>query len=113
MHYKDIIGIVKLILDFVSIAILIIGVIRALIQFGKNELISEPSTKRAAHITEIKNFFASYVLFSLEVLIAADIIETIMNPTPEDVMILGAIVVIRTVISYFLGKEVEEAKQES
>ena len=30
-----------------------------------------------------------------------------MNPSIDDMLILGGIVVIRTVISYFLGKEIE------
>ena len=38
-------------------------------------------------------------------MIAADIIETITHPTLQDVALLGGIVVIRTVISYFLDRE--------
>lgn len=41
-------------------------------------------------------------------LIASDIIETILNPSTQDIIILGGIVVIRTAISYFLGKEIEQ-----
>ena len=41
----------------------------------------------------------------LEFLIAADIIHTIVKPTLEELAILGSIVIIRTIISYFLGKE--------
>jgi uncharacterized membrane protein len=46
----------------------------------------------------------------LEFLIAADIIRTIIRPTLEELAILGGIVVIRTVISYFLGKEIGQRK---
>jgi uncharacterized membrane protein len=41
----------------------------------------------------------------LEFLIAADIIHTIVEPTLKELAILGGIVVIRTIISFFLGRE--------
>jgi uncharacterized membrane protein len=46
-----------------------------------------------------------YLLLGLEFLIAADIIETLMKPTPRDLITLGAIVLIRTVISFSLNAE--------
>ncbi len=52
--------------------------------------------------------FASYLLLALEFLIAADIIATVIHPTFEEIAILASIVVIRTVISYFLEKEIEK-----
>jgi uncharacterized membrane protein len=59
----------------------------------------------------IKNDLGAYVLFSLEVLIAADIVESIIKPTFEDIGKLAALVVIRTVISYFLGKEIDQKQK--
>lgn len=58
----------------------------------------------------MKMYLGSYVLLSLEVLIASDIIETILNPPIEDILILAGVVVIRTAISYFLGKEMESTE---
>ena len=58
--------------------------------------------------TIIKNQLVSYILLSLEILIVADIIETIVSPTLTDIALLAATVVIRTVISYFLNKEIKE-----
>ena len=46
-----------------------------------------------------------YLLLGLEFLIAADIINTLVRPTPQDLLVLGAIVAIRTVISYSLNTE--------
>jgi uncharacterized membrane protein len=54
----------------------------------------------------VRHQFASYLLLALEFLIAADIIATVIHPTFEEIAILGSIVVIRTMISYFLEKEV-------
>src|SRR4051812_21592132 len=47
--------------------------------------------------------FATKNVRSDHVLIAADIIDTLMKPTTQDLIVLGAIVAIRTVISYSLN----------
>lgn len=44
-------------------------------------------------------------------LIAADIIDTLMKPTPQDLLVLGAIIVIRTVISFSLNAELKSDQQ--
>ncbi len=62
------------------------------------------SRKREA----IRHQLGSYMLLGLEFLIAADIIETVHNPVLEEIAILGAIVAIRTVISYFLNHDLLE-----
>jgi uncharacterized membrane protein len=51
---------------------------------------------------------AIMIIYGLEFIIAADLLATIIAPSIEDVMLLGAIVAIRTVLSYFLSKETQE-----
>ena len=53
-----------------------------------------------------------YLVLSLEFLVAKDILWSIVNPTTEWLITLWAIVVIRTVLSYFLNKEIAEVKEE-
>jgi len=53
----------------------------------------------------LRHQFGSYLLLGLEFLIAADAILTITYPSLEEIAILASIVVIRTVISFFLDKE--------
>ena len=55
----------------------------------------------------LRHHLGSYILLGLEFLIAANIIKTVARPTYEDLIILGSIVVIRTILSYFLNKEME------
>ena len=45
---------------------------------------------------------------ALEFLIGADILKTAISPTWQDIGQLGAIVGIRTVLNYFLSKELTE-----
>jgi uncharacterized membrane protein len=99
------------ILNVLSIIILIWGVILAVKDFLTTERAHLSRIELAAQNNLIKNFLGSYVLLSLEVLIAADIIESIINPTWVDILRLSAVVVIRTVISYFLHQEIEDAKK--
>jgi uncharacterized membrane protein len=44
---------------------------------------------------------------SLEILIAADIIDTIIQPSLDELAILGGILAIRTVISFSLSWEMK------
>ena len=48
------------------------------------------------------------IVFGLEFLIAADILATIFAPTQEELIMLAVVVVIRTVLGYFLEKEALE-----
>ena len=57
--------------------------------------------------SEIRLYFGQYLVLGLEFQVGADILATAVSPTFEDVQLLAAIVVIRTVLSYFLQKELE------
>ncbi len=54
-----------------------------------------------------------YLLFGLELLIAADVIETMASPTLEHLAILGGVALIRIVIGYALGRELRDLDQET
>lgn len=48
------------------------------------------------------------ILFGLELMVGADIIETILNPSYYDIGILGLLIIIRSFLSYFLNKEIRD-----
>lgn len=106
----EIVAKIILILNSFSVLILLVGVVKAAFDFFKNEFSSGSTQEISMKHNKIKLYLGSYILLSLEVLIASDIIETILNPSVDDMLILGGVVVIRTAISYFLGKEMEEAE---
>ena len=97
-------------LNTFSVVILLFGVGKAMIDFFRNEFSHTDRMVVSKKNNYVKMYLGSYVLLSLEVLIASDIIETILNPSIEDILILAGIVVIRTAISYFLGKEIESTE---
>jgi uncharacterized membrane protein len=49
---------------------------------------------------------------ALEFLLAADILETIISPSLQQVAILGAVAIIRTGLNYFLSKEMADESRE-
>ena len=56
----------------------------------------------------IRHYFSFYLLMGLEYMIGADIIRTLIRPTLQELAVLGAMVAIRTITSYFLNKEMEQ-----
>lgn len=103
---------VNIVLNFFSIFVLVWGVLKACVDFVRSEITTKDRFQIARNNTMIKNYLGSYVLLSLEILIAADIIESIINPTFQDILKLGLVVLIRTVISYFLNMEIKEGMTE-
>jgi uncharacterized membrane protein len=56
----------------------------------------------------LRQSFGGVILLGLEILVAADLIRTVaVQPTLENVAILGLIVLIRTVLSFSLEVEIE------
>ena len=100
-------------LNLLSILVLVWGVVKAGFDFIRFEIKSKDRMSAARENNFIRNFLGSYVLLGLEILIAADIIETIIHPTFADIVRLAVVVVIRTVISYFLNMEIEKALKDA
>ncbi len=63
--------------------------------------------------SEIRLYLGRFLALGLEFQIGADILSTAVAPTLDAVLLLGAIVVIRTVLNYFLSKELERESQET
>jgi uncharacterized membrane protein len=68
--------------------------------------------RRIADLTTYREFrhrIARALLLGLEILVAADIIRTVaLEPTLQNVLVLGLLVVIRTLLSWGLVVEIEE-----
>lgn len=107
LDIKKILEILIIVLQGLSITIIVWGVFLCLINFIKVEISINNRSNIVQKITSAKNYLGSYILLGLEILISADIIDSILNPTMHDILRLAAIVIIRTVISYFLNKEMK------
>ena len=66
------------------------------------------ATSRSLAYPRLRRKLARVILLGLEVLLLADIIRTIVvEPTAESVLVLGAIVVIRILLSFSLEVEID------
>ena len=100
---SDLVGITA-----VSLA-LIVGVIRLMLMeerlLGRNDW-----SNRWTALGAIRVFLGNYILLGLEFMIVSDIIHSFLKPDLDSLYRLGVLVLIRTAISYFLGKEIESVR---
>jgi uncharacterized membrane protein len=97
---------VNLLLNILGALIIIWGVLISLYEFLKKEISGNDKTMQLNEAIRIR--LGGYLVLALEFFIAGDIIKTIITPTWESLGILGAIVVIRTVLSYFLTMDLKK-----
>ncbi len=80
-----------------------IGVLLALSLFLRSALAKPPTNFNA-----IRLVLARYLALALEFQLGADILSTAIAPSWDQIGKLAAIAVIRTVLNYFLGREIKE-----
>jgi uncharacterized membrane protein len=91
--------------EILGVAVLAIGFVVALIA-SVSAFVRSRSFDQAYGV--IRTFFGRTVLLALEILVAADLIRTVaVQPTLENVAVLGIIVAIRTFLSFSLEVEIE------
>jgi len=92
-------------IELIGIAIIALGAIFNLFMFAVR---SAGSSDGQDALTTLRSNFGRSILLGLEFLIAADIINTVaVAPTLESVIVLGAIVLIRTFLSFSLELEID------
>ncbi len=102
------------IIDLMGVIILLIGFVRGVIEFFKMEIGRFKGKGNQFRTMQILRCDVGlYILLSLDFIITSDIINSMMHTEIDDLINLGAIVVLRTVIGYFLGKEIEEVHIET
>lgn len=103
---------IEVIISVVSVLIVVYGTVSALAALLKTEFLRVKSKYSIQQLRVIRADLGTYLLLALEVLIAADIIKSIVEPDLIDLGILAGIVAIRTVLSVFLNKEIQEIDKE-
>jgi len=102
----EILDTLKEVIGLVGVAIIVWGALLTLFRLIRLEFRRLKHQVIFHHREALRHSFGSYLLLALEFIIAADIIASFTHPTLEEVAFLGGIVLIRTVISYFLEKEI-------
>ncbi len=83
--------------------LIIYGGLRSMLGVIRIEVLKKPYSYQ-----QVRKELTNKIVFGLEYFIAADVLETVLNPSQEELLLLGTVVLIRTVLGYFLSKEVSE-----
>ena len=105
-------NILATIIGVISLLIVTYGVFVGFIAFLRNEFERINGTYTINNVRQLRADFGSYLLLGLEFLIASDILKTVVDPTLDELAILGGVVIVRTVLSVFLNKEIKELAEE-
>jgi uncharacterized membrane protein len=88
-----------------------VGVLAALLRTAR--LIVRRGTSLDSEMSEIRITLGRWLALALELALAADILRTVMIPTWDEIGKLGAIVVLRTVLNYFLEREIDQEQKKT
>ena len=101
------------IISVISLLIVTYGALIAILSFILNELKRITGTYTPTNIRKLRAVFGTYLLLGLEFLIASDILKTVLEPTMNELIILGGIVVVRSIFSVFLNYDIIELETEN
>ncbi len=98
-------------IDIVAIGIMLIGAVRFTVGFLGAE-VRRDAVARLQGIDRHRMELGRYILSALELLIVSDIIHTALSLQLSDLLFLGMLVLIRSVISFFLDREIRDIRDE-
>jgi uncharacterized membrane protein len=97
-------------IGLLAILVILIGALRFTVDFAR----AEPSgAARIGRIDGARMELGRYILAGLELFIVADIVETALSRHLSDLIFLGVLVAIRSVISFFLGREIAALRNDA
>lgn len=97
--------VVSSILGWVGIASMIYGSIRAVY------LIVLQHFHKDNYVNEARLVLSQYLALGIEFFIGSDVIDTIVKHDFESLGMLGAVVIIRIILSYSLGRELKDIEE--
>lgn len=100
----EVLHVAALLVGAIGVLVILFGVCRGTLMLIKTEATGSKTIDR----NTLRMDLGYYLLLGLEFLVAADIIETLLAPDLEHILVLGAIVVIRTAISFSLNWELNQ-----
>ena len=105
MTFTEAMEIVAKVFEAIGALVLLAGLLLALGLAGR--VLRRSGNGQEAYRV-LRRSFGGVILLGLEILVAADLVRTVaVEPTWDNVVILGVIVLIRTVLSFSLTIEIE------
>jgi uncharacterized membrane protein len=93
----------------IGVAVIVWGSLVSLVELCRVESTRLSGTISCLKRNLVRQHYGFYLLMGLEYMIGADIVRTLVRPTLQELVILGSLVAIRTVTSFFLNREVAQA----
>jgi uncharacterized membrane protein len=105
MHFQDVMNTVVRAFEALGVAILVVGTV---IAFARYLLQVRYGTDRIAAFGMLRGQLGRSILLGLEVLVAADIVRTIVEvPSLQSAISLGIIVLVRIALSFAIDVEID------
>ena len=100
-------------IELFAIAILLLGLVQFVRAFASGEIMERDAHERGHRLNLGRLTLGRHILSGLEVLIVADLIRTMLHLTMDNIILLGGLVAIRSLISFFLERELSHLRGES
>ena len=104
-QFKEIAGFIALAIEAAAVIVVSYGAVQALAGVVASAFSRVADEMRGR---EIWLRFATWILLALEFALAADLVRTAVAPTWDDISKLAVIATIRTMLNYFLAKDIAE-----
>jgi len=101
-----------MVIELFAAAILFMGFARFVWCFVGSEIAGRSVVERNSRANIGRIMLARYILMALEVFIVADLLMTLLSLSLQSLMFLGLLVVIRSIVSYFLEHEMRAIRAE-
>jgi uncharacterized membrane protein len=102
-QFSDIATYIALVIEAGAVFVVSFGALQAIISVV-GAIFSRAADELAGREIWLK--FATWILLALEFALAADLVRTAVAPTWEDIAKLAVIATIRTMLNYFLAKDI-------
>ena len=102
-QFSDIATDIALVIEAGAVFVVSFGALQAIISVV-GAIFSRAADELAGREIWLK--FATWILLALEFALAADLVRTAVAPTWEDIAKLAVIATIRTMLNYFLAKDI-------
>lgn len=100
-------------IDLIGVALILFGFAVSLVRLVLGFRHGVGLRRELMGLSQARTTLATYILTGLEFMIASDIIHTVITREFADLLFVGLLVVIRTAISFFLGREAAELKHQA
>ncbi len=100
------------VIELFAVLLLFVGLAKFAWDYLASELTRADMVTRTSRANLARIVLARYILMALEVFIVADILATVLSASFASLLFLALLVLVRSVISHFLEKEIRFIRSE-